>query len=1528
MYKKIFLTAATFILSMFACIIQAQMPGIEAKTPGNITGVTPIAWLTPDGYSNGVWKNRIKDGESVGDFTLRTGTDNPRQTVGFNYHAGALFATSGDNGITSPNALISTGTFTADNKNVTLIVVFQRTDNTRYDYLIGFSEAMGTNQNQPLGTLVWDSNNSDQLDLRWATTSQQRVATINKGVLMIDNANQNNTLRVRVASDLGGYTSLNSNVGNSAFGNKRIELGANGKGTYGFDGIIQEVIILSAGAAGTYFTEPVANWQKLNTYLAVKYGIKFGSNYLTSKGITVWDILDNNGYNDVIFGIGRDDDGGLYQRQAKSDGAIFSAYVGSSIAELNDKNTGTLQDGAYVIFGTSSQPAGNVSYRHDVLNFVNGQAFRAEDKLSFRAGKVYKAQLTGPERLEVNLALMNIPYQYCLVSTDKDFTPANTRIYEINGGKATIELTDKYSFIDFAGYSDYSGGPGGVNNGKLRLWLRADDLSGLVLEPNTTMPDYNTSSSIAWQGANMESKFSNVQTAVSQWRDFVSVSGRTGSDGTVYSTNSIASFRKPVYLASHPLTNYHATIDFYTNNSGYSSHLTTLQGGAPMKTGKPKYSKVFMMVNSAVGANCYPVSFSNDYDLDGYTQLLPGMGFTAANSSNGEVAGLTRLNGYFPFGTRVFEPGSTTLASYEFKNPPVNGTYYTPYGNLLYSFNMNTVQNSNTNGSQKDGNGIGTWYMGGAGSYGHIGGLSYSNHSRSLKGFISEIIMYGDDESSTYDSNKALTREENDKIHSYYAMKYGLTLRPNDLSGTNYNNRFTYKLSNEVVVWDGSIADPNDKYVRFYNNLAAVVRDDASMLDNRQTHSTETGSILHLGVAGKYLDYNGQSNTSSLGNLEAVMFGDDHGADITSVQTAACGEFQKIFNRKWMFHKVKDGTVSLMFGLQNNQATNLEGFNPADIAYFETIKQNNEFFMIVADSPEKLVAGGSDYKAVLPMTWLNGEPQCTYELSDEFTYVTFGFRESQTGCEGDRNKAFDGKRTFKWTQWTRQSYGNTTNKTISKGEYVLDAIGDVKVTGTSVKYENVTATNNSPLVTSSMQDGSIYVWRAQSSIAGQNIVITVDFNTPLIPEFVLGALDGYRNSFERITVVGECENGNVYPTISYLGDPKKSTYKIQGNTVTATWQGKARHDDKNTQASIAFRSGVKRIVITYALTNTPTRDEAFLISPITVRMAPPAPPVNEDGLSFVESVKESDITICQPEEYSFYIGNRNCSPKTVNFTDTLPAGLKWRETVGLNSEGESLNLNLQTAITQTSNGRDVLNIDNLVIPGDGILILTTTVYIVEGAVPDYSARTFSNRAALKYEQIVTGTSRSRTLLSKDRYSLEDYTDFTAEWALREDTVQLEATATPEIYRANSEILVTLKVNNPNDHSFTSMYLEISYDALFTYVQDSYSDGTNGMVVDTDSKSVILVAGSADGLSGFTLPAGETEFTFKLQAPDNPNLETTQKASLHIAFSFSSDMTDPCVIESVNGLSDELFVPYAGKPTHIMVNKHTTRKLSK
>lgn len=104
-----------------------------------------------------------------------------------------------------------------------------------------------------------------------------------------------------------------------------------------------------------------ANRPKIETYLAIKYGITLGvngtgKNYLDSNGTIIWDIATNAGFNYNIAGIGRDVDSDLYQKQSKSCNNTNEVTIGLGvIAGTNNGNINQFSgDAMFLVWGSDN----------------------------------------------------------------------------------------------------------------------------------------------------------------------------------------------------------------------------------------------------------------------------------------------------------------------------------------------------------------------------------------------------------------------------------------------------------------------------------------------------------------------------------------------------------------------------------------------------------------------------------------------------------------------------------------------------------------------------------------------------------------------------------------------------------------------------------------------------------------------------------------------------------------------------------------------------------------------------------------------------------------------------------------------------------------------------------------------------------------------------------------------------------------------------------------------------------------------
>jgi hypothetical protein len=133
-------------------------------------------------------------------------------------------------------------------------------------------------------------------------------------------------------------------------------LGRNNLGGEDTDANIAEVILYAS-------TPSAANLNKIETYLALKYGITRGGNsgtgaaynYISSTGTSIWTKPSNTGYNNDIAGIGRDDASALIQKQSISVNNNEPVTVGlTAIASSNQTNANTFtNDQSFLVCGNN-----------------------------------------------------------------------------------------------------------------------------------------------------------------------------------------------------------------------------------------------------------------------------------------------------------------------------------------------------------------------------------------------------------------------------------------------------------------------------------------------------------------------------------------------------------------------------------------------------------------------------------------------------------------------------------------------------------------------------------------------------------------------------------------------------------------------------------------------------------------------------------------------------------------------------------------------------------------------------------------------------------------------------------------------------------------------------------------------------------------------------------------------------------------------------------------------------------------------
>ncbi|MHA4844563.1 T9SS type A sorting domain-containing protein [Flavitalea antarctica] len=114
-------------------------------------------------------------------------------------------------------------------------------------------------------------------------------------------------------------------------------------------GLIGELIVYETILKPTQIT-------RVETYLALKYGVTLEKNYINSNGETVWDRKADSLFSHNIAGIGRDDHATLYQKQGTSTSTSDQLVIGiNKIALSNGENTGSIKDRNYLLWGDNAK---------------------------------------------------------------------------------------------------------------------------------------------------------------------------------------------------------------------------------------------------------------------------------------------------------------------------------------------------------------------------------------------------------------------------------------------------------------------------------------------------------------------------------------------------------------------------------------------------------------------------------------------------------------------------------------------------------------------------------------------------------------------------------------------------------------------------------------------------------------------------------------------------------------------------------------------------------------------------------------------------------------------------------------------------------------------------------------------------------------------------------------------------------------------------------------------------------------------
>jgi len=208
-----------------------------------------------------------------------------------------------------------------------------------------------------------------------------------------------------------------------------------------FDGSVSEVLVYND-------TLSEVEIEKINSYLAIKYGLLLTHNYYSASGTLLKDLSD--GYENTVFGIGREDCSGLYQKQSKSvepEGIVTVSR--GVIAADNQSNGETItQDEGYYILGNDGQnvttwtPIGGSAGDHVRI----GRTWKI-NRSNFDETTTLTIDMDDPD---LDIASIPASARYkIMLDTDGDFTNGGNLTTNLNNTSGSLYELRNYSNTNF-----------------------------------------------------------------------------------------------------------------------------------------------------------------------------------------------------------------------------------------------------------------------------------------------------------------------------------------------------------------------------------------------------------------------------------------------------------------------------------------------------------------------------------------------------------------------------------------------------------------------------------------------------------------------------------------------------------------------------------------------------------------------------------------------------------------------------------------------------------------------------------------------------------------------------------------------------------------------------------------------------------------------------------------------------------------------------------------------------------------------
>jgi hypothetical protein len=604
---------------------------------------------------------------------------------------------------------------------------------------------------------------------------------------------------------------------------------------------------------------------KVDTYLALKYGITLQHSYYISDGTKVWDTSCNNAFNNQIAGIAKDAASALNQKQSHSilKKPIVTMSFGAVNENDNSANAGVITDKYSMIWGTNAVGGGSRDSRTipggyaalgvtaPCLTSQNVTWTKKKWMVQEQIGKDVGNVKVYIESKDVSAVDWACP-AYIVVGTDANFS--NPIYYPLSLASVTLLSTTDFvadiNFCDGASNASTTCGtlksqffaivgkgiecaPGGVSR-NLAFWVRAD------------MGTINDSTS-----SKKTEAVSGVNSRVREW-----VNMTKGPNAYPGIAGDAPTLRLPSrYDNFNPMVSFH-NYHISSGNTYPSPYENTDPDFATMRA-KDVISNYGNTGLGGAGADSLSM-FSASRGLADWYNASIGVGY--AGQSPGLFHG-TYNNNSVEYGDITGNLTATTPPNFQ---APYSGAYTTALGAAGYAPSSSFGRSCqaamfwyprNPTTITYLANNIVDMALRGNGAnlpmttqsratnltyYGTAAGGAYNRTDVCLAGGVVDFGSQGIQDAILYTGGFKAVDFELERIETYIGIRNGITERHN------------YYATDKTLLWDTTAfvdAMPDTTGTRYNQSITGIGRDDAECLHQRVSRNVEDTTLtMSLGI--------------------------------------------------------------------------------------------------------------------------------------------------------------------------------------------------------------------------------------------------------------------------------------------------------------------------------------------------------------------------------------------------------------------------------------------------------------------------------------------------------------------------------------------------------------------------------------------------------------------------------------------------------------------------------------------------------